>query len=112
MEIVLRTFATEVMTTGRSNSLLCSLIADAADEDILTTFAILLQDQIRMICDLAHLHNETKNICIVVQDNTLSNVGFELTGTAVHNATSEVILFLPKELTINVDFLGGEFHRR
>lgn len=65
-----------------------------------------------MICDLTHLHNETKYVGIIVQENTLSNVRLELAGTVIHDATSKVILFLPKELSINVYFLGGEFHRR
>lgn len=63
-----------------------------------------------MICDLSHLHNETENVGVVVEQDTLCNICLELAGTAVHDTASKIILFLSKELTINVDFLGWKFH--
>jgi hypothetical protein len=98
------------MLAGRPDSLLRSLVTDAADENILTTLAILLQYEIRMICDLAHLHNETEDVGIVVEKNALRDIGLKLSSTTVHNTTSKVVLFLAKELTIDVDFLGWQLH--
>jgi hypothetical protein len=106
VKIVLSTLAAEVMTACRSDGFLGGLITDAADENILTTFAILLQDQVRMICNLSHLHNKTENVGVVVEQDTLCYVRLELAGTVVHDTASEVILFLSKELTINAYFLG------
>jgi hypothetical protein len=65
-----------------------------------------------MICDLSHLHNETENVGVVVEQDTLCNVCLELAGTVVHDTASKVVLFLSKELTVDVNFLGWEFHRR
>ena len=105
MQVVPGTLAAEVVFARRSDSLLSRIITDTAVQDILATFTVLLQNQIRMICHLAHLHDKTEDIGIVVEENTLSNVCLELPGTAVHNAASEVILFLAEELTVNIDLL-------
>jgi hypothetical protein len=110
MQIILGTFTAEIMFACRPDSLLCSLVTDTADENILTTLTILLQDEIRVIRNLTHLHNETEDIGIVVEKNTLSDIGLKLSSTAVHNTTSKVILFLTKELTIDVDFLCWQLH--
>jgi len=65
-----------------------------------------------MIGDLTHLHDKSEDIGIIVEKNTLSDVGLELAGTAVHDTACEIILFLTKELTIDVDFFGWQLHGR
>ena len=65
-----------------------------------------------MICDLSHLHNETENVGVVVEQDTLCDVCLESAGAVVHDTASKVVLFLSKELAVDVDFLGWEFHRR
>ena len=112
MKVVLRALSAEIMFTGRSDGLFCGLIADAAHENVLTTFAILLQDQIGMVSDLSHLHDETEDVRVVVKQNTLGNIGLELSGTVIHDTSSEVVLFFTKELAVNIDLFGRKFHRR
>lgn len=105
VQVVPSTLAAEVVLARRSDSLLSRIITDTAIQDILATLTVLLQNQIGMICDLTHLHDKTEDVGIVVEENTLSNICLELSGTAVHDAASEVILFLAKELTVNIDLL-------
>jgi hypothetical protein len=112
VQVILGTLSTELVTARRADSLLSSLITDTADQDILTAFAILLQDQIGMVSDLTHLHDKTEDVGIIVEKDTLSDIGLELAGTTVHDAACEIILLLTKELSINVDLLGWKLHRR
>jgi hypothetical protein len=105
VQVVPSTLAAEVVFARRSDSFLCRIITDTAVQYILAALTVLLQDQIGMICDLTHLHDKTKDVGIVVEKNTLSNVCLELSSTAVHDTASKVILFLAEELTINIDLL-------
>jgi hypothetical protein len=112
VKIALRALSAEIVFTGGSDGLFCSLIADAAHKNVLATLAILLQDQIGMVSDLSHLHDETEDVGVVVKQNALGNIGLELSGTAVHDTSSEVVLFFTKELAVNIDLFGRKFHRR
>jgi hypothetical protein len=53
-EIALCTRTAEVMLAPRLYGLFRRLVTNAADENILSTLGILLQDQIRMISHLSH----------------------------------------------------------
>lgn len=64
-----------------------------------------------MIRNLSHLHDETENVGVVVQENTLSNVSVEFTLPTRHNAVGEVILSFTKELAVDVDLLDRQLHR-
>jgi hypothetical protein len=98
------------MTTSGAYSFFSGFIADATDENILTTLTVLLQDQIWVICDLSHLHNETEDVGVVVEKDPLCDIGLEFPGTIVHDTTSKVILLFTEELTINIDLLGRKLH--
>jgi len=110
IEVVFGTLATKFVTARRSNCFFCSLVTDAADKYVLTAFGILFQDEIRMVSDLTHLHNQTEDVGVIVEQNTLSDVCFELSGTVVHDTTSEIVLLFAKELTVDIDLLSWQFH--
>lgn len=110
IEIILGTFATKFVTARRSNCFFCSLVTDAADKYVLTAFAILFQDEIRMVSDLTHLHNQTEDVGVIVEQNTLRDVCFELSSTVIHDTTGEVILLFAEELAVDIDLLSWQFH--
>jgi hypothetical protein len=95
---------------SRADSLFGNLVADTTDEDILTPLGLLLQNQIGMIGNLSHLHNKTEDVGIIVEKDTLSNIGVELAIAVVHDTTSEIVFFLAEELTVDIDFLCGQLH--
>ena len=96
---------------ARANWFFGSFVADAADQDILSTFRMLFENQIRMVGNLAHLHDETEDIGIVVKHNSRTNVGVEFAGGVGHDARRKVPLDLAEEFIVNDDFLGWKLHR-
>ena len=65
-----------------------------------------------MIGNLSHLHDQSEDVGIVVEQNTLGDIGLELAGSAVHNTAGKVIFLLAEELTVNIDLLGRKLHGR
>ena len=64
-----------------------------------------------MISNLAHLHDQTKNVGVIVEHDTLCDICFKFAIALIHDAASKIILFLPKELSINIDLLCRQLHR-
>jgi len=65
-----------------------------------------------MIGHLTHLHDETENVGVVIEQNTLGDIGLKLSGAVIHNATCKIVLLLAEELSINIDLLSRQFHCR
>jgi len=65
-----------------------------------------------MISDLTHLHDETKDIGIVVEKNTLSDVCIEFALIVVHDTACKIVLLETEKLPINIDLLCRKFHSR
>ena len=85
------------MTAARTDSFLGRLIADATDKDVLPTFSVFLQDQIRMVGNLPHLHDESENICIIIQHYATAHVSIELSARIGHDTLREIAFNLPEE---------------
>jgi hypothetical protein len=66
------------MATARSNRILSRLITNAADQDIESRLHMFLEDKIRVIGYLPHLHDQTENVGVVIEHNTSADVGVEL----------------------------------
>jgi len=63
-----------------------------------------------MIGDLAHLHDETEDVGIVIQQHALCDISLELASTIRHDAAGKVVLFLAEKFAVNVDLLGRKLH--
>ena len=59
---------------------------------------------------LTHLHDEAKNVRVIVQHDTTTHVGIKLPGGVGHDAGREVSLNLAEELIVNDDFLRWKLH--
>lgn len=91
------------MTTARSNGFFGGLVANATYENILSTLRMLLQNQIRMVGDLTHLHDETENVGVVVQHDAAAHVSIELPSGVGHDALGEISFDLAKEFVVQDD---------
>lgn len=101
IDIILRALAAEFVMTARPDCFFCWFITDATDEDILTSLSMFLEDQIRMIRNLAHLHDETENVGIIIEHNTPAHICVELPGGVGHDATREVSFNLPEKFIMD-----------
>ncbi len=59
--------ATELVSAAGPDCLFGRFITDVANQDILTAFCMPLEQEIGMIRNLAHLHNQTEDICVIVK---------------------------------------------
>lgn len=100
LDIILGTSTTEFMTTTRPNGFFGGFVANATHKNILSTLRMLLQNQIRVVGDLAHLHDETEDVGVVVQHDTAAHVGIELSSGAGHDALGKISLDLAKEFVV------------
>ncbi|KAI6751927.1 hypothetical protein HG531_006623 [Fusarium graminearum] len=73
-DIATNTGSAKVVLAPTAHRILSRLVTNAADEDILSSLGILLQEQVGMVSNLSHLHDETKDVGIVVEENTLCDV--------------------------------------
>ena len=60
---------------------------------------------------MTHLHDEAKNVRVVVEHDTTTNVGVKLPGGIGHDAGRKVSLDLAEEFIVNDDFLRWKLHR-
>lgn len=74
-------------------------------QHILALSCILFQDQVRVIRNLSHLHNKTEDVGIVVEQDTLSDVGVEVALAVGHDTVGKVVLCFTKELAVNINLL-------
>ena len=88
------------MAAARSDRLLCWVVADTADEGVLSAFTMFLQYQIRMVCNLTHLHDETEYIGIIIQHYTTAHIRVELPGRISHDTLREVPFDFTKEFIV------------
>jgi hypothetical protein len=88
------------MTAGPDGTL-CWFITDTANKHVLTALGMFLQDQIGVVGHLSHLHDEPKDVGVVIKHNAATNVRVELPSGVRHDAGREVALNLTKELVMN-----------
>jgi len=54
-----------------------------------------------VIGHLPHLHDQTKDVCIVVQHDTLTDIGIELSSRIGHNAAREIMFDLTEKFIVD-----------
>lgn len=64
-----------------------------------------------MVGNLTHLHDQSEDVGVVVQQNTLGDIGLEFASAVVHNAACKVVLLFAEEFAIDINLLGWELHR-
>ena len=64
---------------------------------------MLLENKIWMVGNLTHLHDQPKNIGIVVEHDTPADVGIELSRRVGHNAAGEIMLDFAEEFIVQGD---------
>lgn len=101
LNIILCTFATELMATTRPNRILRRLITDPTDQDIESRLHVFLQDEIGMIRDLPHLHDQTEDIGVVIEHDTPADVGVKLAGRVSHDTAGEIMFNLAEKFIMN-----------
>ena len=69
LHVDLDTRTAEIVLALRSDGVFGDFIANVADEDILAAFGRPFQQQIWVVGNLTHLHDETKNVGVVVEHN-------------------------------------------
>ncbi len=109
-DVVLGAFAAEFVVAARADGFLGRFVADAADEDVLAAFGVLFEDEVGVVGDLAHLHDETEDVGVVVQHHTAADVGIELADGVRHDAGGEVALDFAEEFIVDDDFFWGKLH--
>lgn len=107
LNVVLGTLTAKLMTTARPNRILRRLITNAADQDIKSGLHVFLQDEIRVVGYLSHLHNQSENVGIVVEHHTSANVGVELARRVGHDTAGEIMFDLAEELVMDGDAVEG-----
>ena len=100
LDIILGASTTKLMTTARSDCFLSRFIANTANENILAILRMLLQDQVRMISNLTHLHDETEDVSIVVQHDTSAHISIELSSGVGHYALGKVAFNLAEKFVM------------
>lgn len=86
VHIVLGARSTELVLATRPNRFLGRLIANVADENILSNLGMLLEKQVGVIGDLTHLHDESKDVRIVVEHDAARNISVKSTSRIGHDA--------------------------
>jgi hypothetical protein len=74
------------MLAGRTDGIFGCLITNVANEDVLAPLRMFLEDQIGMVGHLAHLHDETEYVGVIVQHNTARDICIKLSGSILHDA--------------------------
>lgn len=86
-DVILCAAAAEFMTTARSDGFLGGFVADTADENILSALCVLLQNQVRVVGHLSHLHDKTEDVGVVVQHDTSAHIGIKLPCRVGHDTS-------------------------
>ena len=60
---------------------------------------------------MTHLHDEAKDVRVIIKHDAATHVRVKLAGSVGHNAGRKVSLDLAEELVVNEDFLRGKLHR-
>lgn len=100
-DVVMGTLAAKVVAAARPDRIFGRLIAHATHQDImtgLTGLPTLLENEIWVVGDLAHLHDQPEDIGVVVEHDTAADVGVELPGCVAHDTAGEVLFDLAEKL--------------
>lgn len=92
--------ATKFVSAAGPHCLFGRFITDVADQDILTAFCMPFEQQIGMICDLAHLHDQTEDIGVIVEHDTTRDIGIKLASCVRHDARGEITFDFPEEFVM------------
>ena len=60
---------------------------------------------------MTHLHDEAKDVRVIIKHNAATHVRVKLAGSVGHDAGRKVSLDLAEELIVNDNFLRGKLHR-
>lgn len=101
--VVLGTLSAKFVMTSRPDGAFSGLITDVADQYVLPTFTVFFEYQIWMIRYLPHLHDQTKNIGIVVEHDTTADVSIELSSGVGHDTGRKITLDFAEELVVYDD---------
>lgn len=111
LDIVLGTLATEFMPALRPDGIFCGVITDAAHSDVEPRLRLFLQNEIGMVRNLAHLHDQSEDVGIVVQHDTVAHVGIEFSGRVRHDTTGEILFDLAEKFIVQRDTFRWKLHR-
>lgn len=103
LDVILGTFAAELVMAARPNGILRWFVTDATDKNIEARLHVLLEDEVWVVRHLSHLHDETENIGIIIQHDTATDVGIKLPTRVGHDTSREVMFDLAKELVVDSD---------
>lgn len=103
LNVVFGTLAAKLVVTARSNRILRRLITYAADQNIESGLHMFLQNEIRVIGYLPHLHDQTENVGVIIEHDTSANVGVKLTRGVGHDTTREIMFDLAEEFIMDSD---------
>lgn len=85
-DVVFGAFAAEFVVATRADRLFGGFVADAANQHVLAAFGVFLEYQVRVVGDLAHLHDKTEDVGVVVQHHAAADVRVELPMSVRHDA--------------------------
>jgi hypothetical protein len=98
------------MLAVRTYSLLCRLITYAADKNVLTTFCVATKNKIRVVGNLSHLHNQAKDISVIVEHNTLGHICVKLALSVRHYTLRKVPFDFTEELVVDDHVFWRQLH--
>lgn len=103
LDVIPGALAAEFMATARTNGLFGCFVADTAYQYVLAAFCFPLQKKIRVVGDLTHLHDQAKDICVIVQHDSAADIGVKLSSGVGHDAGGEVALDFAEEFVVDYD---------
>jgi hypothetical protein len=95
--------------TPRPDGAFGRFVADVANQYILPTFTVFLENQIWMVCYLSHLHDQTEDVGVIVKHDTTANIGIELSIGVGHDTGREVTFDFAKELVVYNDTIQHRY---
>lgn len=85
-DVVFGAFAAELVVAARADCLFGGFVADAADQHVLAALGVFLEDQVGVVGDLTHLHDQTEDVGVVVKHHSAADIRVELPMRVRHNA--------------------------
>jgi hypothetical protein len=109
--VVLGACTAKLVFATRSDGFFGWLVADVTHKHILAAFCTLFEEKVWVVGNLAHLHDQAKDICIVVEHDSTRHISVKGTSSICHDAGREITLDLAEELVVYDNFLGRQFLR-
>lgn len=97
------------MLATRTDCFFGRLVTDVAHQHILPALCTLLCDQIRVIGNLPHLHDEAEDVGVVVKHDTSSDVSVKLARCRTHDAVRKILFLVAKEFVVNHNIFRWQF---